>query len=94
MVAHLDHSAAVKHYDLVGILHRREAVGDNYHSASLIELCQVLHDGTFVLGIQCIGSLIKEDVFRIFLHRTCYEYALFLSLAEAHPIASYFGVEP
>ena len=51
MVANLNHLTLVKDYDLVGILHRAQAMSNYHNRLALIELIQVLHDITLVVGI-------------------------------------------
>lgn len=51
MVANLNHLSLVKNYDLVGILYGTQAMSNNHNRLALIELIQVLHDITLIVGI-------------------------------------------
>ena len=52
MVANLDHLAMVDDYDLVGILHRAQSMCYYNNRLALIELIQVLHDASLIVGIK------------------------------------------
>ena len=93
MVANLNHLSLVKDYDLVGILHRTQAMSNYHNRLALIELIQVLHDITLVVSIERVGCLVKEDIVRILINSSRYQDALLLSLAQSHTITPNFGVE-
>ena len=52
MVAYLNHLTLVEDYYLVGIFHRTQAMCHNDNRLALIELIQVLHDITLIVGIK------------------------------------------
>ena len=62
MVANLNHLSLIKDYDLVGILHRTQAMRHNHNRLALVELIQVLHDITLIVSIERVGCLVKEDI--------------------------------
>ena len=65
----------------------------NHNGLALIELIQVLHDASLIIGIERVCSLVKEDVVRILVNRPCNQDTLFLSLAQSHAITPNLGVE-
>ena len=83
MVANLNHLSLVEDYDLVSILHRAQAMSNNHNRLALVELIQVLHDITLVVGIKRVGRLVQEDIVRILVNRYLYQDALLLKMAES-----------
>lgn len=65
----------------------------NHNSLALVELTQVLHDASLIVGIERVGRLVKEDIVWILIHRPCNQDTLFLSLAKSHAITPNLGVE-
>ena len=59
MGALLHHAPAIEHHNLVGVAHGAQAVGHHHHGFATVELLQVLHNGTLVVGIEGIGGLIE-----------------------------------
>ena len=53
---------------------------------SAVKLLQVVDDEPLVAGIQGVGGLVEEQESRILVHRTGYQDALPLSLADALPV--------
>src|SRR5690606_15196818 len=61
----LDDAAAVDDIDAVGVLHRRQAVGDHQGGAAVHQpLQRRLHDG-FALGVQRAGRLVQQQDRRV-----------------------------
>ena len=82
MVANLNHLSLVKNYDLVGILYGTQAMSNNHNRLALIELIQVFHDITLIVGIKRVGCLVQEDIVWVLINSPCYQDALLLSLAQ------------
>lgn len=81
-----------EHYYLVGIFHCAQPVGYDNHRATPVKTGKVIDYGTFVIGIERVCSLVKENVVGIFIYGSGYEYALFLPKAHAHSVVAYDGV--
>ena len=64
-----------------------------YNRLASIELIQVLHDASLVVGIKRVGCLVKENVVRILIDSSCYQNALLLPLAQSYAITPNLGVE-
>ena len=71
----------LEHDDLVSVANGRESMGDD--DASLLTLChecvESLLDLMLAFSVQCAGSLIKEDDFRLANESSCDSNALFLT---------------
>lgn len=70
MVANLNHLSLIKDHDLVGILHRAQAMSNNHNRLALVELIQVLHDITLVVGIKRVGRLVQEDIVWVLINNS------------------------
>ena len=93
MVANLNHLSLVDDHDLVGILYGTQAMSNNHNRLALIELIQVFHDITLIVGIKRVGCLVQEDIVWVLINSPCYQDALLLSLAQSYAITPNLGVE-
>ena len=57
-------------------------MGHYYNRFPFEELLQVVHNHTFIVGVERVGGLIEEKVFGILVHGTCNEDTLALTLAD------------
>ena len=92
MVARLDDLSMADDDNLVSIPDCAQAVGDDDDGLATVERVEVLHDGSFVVGIKGVRRLVKEDVVWILVHRTGDEDTLPLSLAQSHAVMAYLRV--
>ena len=86
------HLAVVEHHYLMRMAHGAEAMGYHHHRLAVIEAVEILHDGTFAVGIERIGGFVEENVLRIAIYGACYEYALLLPHTQTGAIAAYASV--
>ena len=56
-----------------------------YNRLALIELIQILHDASLVVGIKRVGCFVKENVVWILIDSSCYKNALLLPLLNPTP---------
>ena len=78
MVAGLCHRALVEDYYLVGVAHRRQAVGDHHHGAAPVEPGQVFYNLPLVFGVERVGRLVEEYEVGVLIDGPGDEYALLL----------------
>ena len=79
----LHHFPMVKDDDIFRMTHGAESVSHDEYGFAFVELVEVVHNDFFIISIERVGRLVKEDVFRVFIHGACYEYSLSLPLANA-----------
>ena len=64
-----------------------------YNRLALIELIQILHDASLVVGIKRVGCFVKENVVWILIDSSCYKNALLLPLAQSYAITPNLGIK-
>jgi hypothetical protein len=60
----------------------------NHHGSSLEKLIQVFKNNLFVIGIKCIGGLIKKDKLGVFVYGSCNQNSLLLTLTQPMALAT------
>lgn len=78
----LGHAAVVDDDDLVGVVDRRQAVGDNHRRAADEQLVEgILHE-FFALRIECRGGLVEDQYLGVLQYGACDRKPLALASRE------------
>ncbi len=92
MSSDFNNSSIFYNYNFVSIFNSRKPMCNNNNSSSFIEFFKILYNLSFILCIQRIGCFVKKYEIRIFIYRSCYKYALFLSLTNANSITANYCI--
>src|SRR5215208_1834043 len=86
--AHFYDLASVHQNDLVCVPDRAHPMGNHDRGFSARNIAQSIHDQALRFGIESTGGFVEEDVFRVFIERPRYQYALRLPATNADTIAA------
>ena len=67
-------------------------MGDDYYRLTPVKVRQILHYGTFIVGIQRIRRLIEKEIRRVLINRPGDQDPLTLALAYALTIRTYHRI--